>query len=182
MTTLILGLFVFFAVHVVSSTPMKTTLVRRLGGNPYKGLFALVSLIGLILIIVGKARAPFEPVWNGIQSLRPLTLPLMWVCFILLPAANMKTNIKRYTRHPMLWGILLWSGAHLLVNGDQASMLLFGSFAVYSVYAMISQTRRGAALQTEKVALKYDAIVVAAGTTVFIAIWLLHGVLFGMPL
>lgn len=182
MTILVFGLILFFAVHLVSSTSLKSVLVIRLGENPYKGLFALFSLIGVLLIIIGKANAPFDPVWDAFPQLRPLTLPLMWLSFVLLPAAHMKGNIKRVTRHPMLWGIVLWSTAHLLVNGDLASMLLFGSFAVYSFYAMVSQTRRGAALQTQTVAIRYDLIVLAAGSTVFIAVWLLHGVLFGVAL
>lgn len=182
MTLLVIGLIVFFAIHILSSTPLRAPLVSRLGDLPFKGVYTLVSFIGLGLIIVGKANAPFEPVWNALPALRPVTLPVMWLCFVLLPAAHMKGNIKRVTRHPMLWGILLWSLAHLAVNGDLASMLLFGSFAVYSVYAMLSQTRRGARLQAEAVAVKYDLIVLAAGSVVFVALWQLHGVLFGLPL
>jgi uncharacterized membrane protein len=94
----------------------------------------------------------------------------------------MKGNIKRFTRHPMLWGILIWSAAHLLVNGDLASMLLFGSFGVYSVYAMISQNLRGAQKQTNVMPLKNDLIVFAAGTLVFVLVIFLHGFLFGVPL
>ena len=182
MTLLLIGLIVFFAIHILSSTSLRDHMVGALGAMPYKGIYALISFIGLGLIIAGKARAPFEPVWDALPALRPATLPVMWACFVLLPAAHMKTNIKRFTRHPMLWGIILWSVAHLAVNGDLASMLLFGSFALYSVYAMVSQTRRGAVLQTEKVAVKYDAMVVVAGTIAFVAIWQLHGVLFGLPL
>lgn len=182
MTLLIIGLILFFAIHLLSSTPLRAGLANAMGEMPFKGLYALISLVGLGLIIAGKANAPFEPVWNAFPALRPVTLPVMWLSFVLLPAAHMKGNIKRVTRHPMLWGIVLWSVAHLAVNGDLASILLFGSFGLYSLYAMVSQTQRGATLQTEKVAYKYDLIVLAAGTVVFVAIWQLHGVLFGLAL
>lgn len=182
MTLLIAGLAIFFLIHIVSSTPLKAAIVNATSENAYKGAFSLIALVGLVLAICGKAVAPFEPVWNALPQLRGLTMPLMWVSFILLPAANMKGNIKRFTRHPMMWGILIWASAHLLVNGDLASMLLFGSFAVYSVYAMITQTMRGAQKQTTPRPFKYDLIVFAAGTTTFLVVLFLHGVLFGVPL
>ena len=182
MSLLLLGIFLFFAIHVVSSTPLKPTLQKRFSEKTYKAGFALVSLVGLLLIIFGKANAPFEPIWNGLPQIRVLALPFMWLSFILLPAANMKGNVKRFTRHPMLWGIVFWSGVHLLLNGDLASILLFGSFFIYSLFAMVSQNLRGAEKQKHKAPLKNDIIVVVAGSSVFFAVLFLHGALFGVPL
>ncbi len=182
MTILLTGLILFFGVHLVSATPIKPILIARFSEKSYKGFYALVSLVGLLLIIVGKVKAPDEIIWNGLPDLRVLALPTMWISFILLPAANMKGNVKRFTRHPMLWGIVAWSSIHFLINGDLASMLLFGSFFVYSLFAMASQTLRGATKQQNVMPLKFDLIVLAAGTTVFVVVLLLHGVLFGVPL
>jgi uncharacterized membrane protein len=182
MVFLLIGVVLFFGIHVVSSTALKASLVSKFGDNGYKGLFSLVSLVGLILIIVGKVLSEFQFVWAAFPQLSFITLPVMWISFLLLPAAHMKGNIKRITRHPMLWGILLWSTAHLLVNGDLASMVLFGSFGVYAIYAMVSQTQRGAQKQTHRMPLKFDLIVFAAGTLVFVLMIFLHGFLFGVPL
>ena len=182
MYLLLVGLVLFFGVHVISSTPLKLKLVMRLTEQKYKGIYALVSLVGFILIIAGKIQAPFHFIWSGLPELRGLSLPIMLVCFILLPPAHMKGNIKRFTRHPMLWAVSAWSAIHFLLNGDLAAMMLFGAFFVYSMFAMISQNSRGATKQQEKLPLKHDVIVVAAGSTVFVAILLLHGVLFGVPL
>jgi uncharacterized membrane protein len=182
MVFLLIGIVVFFGIHVVSSTKLKANLVSKLGDNGYKGMFSIVSFIGLILMIVGKASSEFQFVWAAFPQFSSITLPIMWVSFILLPAAHMKGNIKRFTRHPMLWGILLWSSAHLLVNGDLASMVLFGSFWIYAIYAMVSQTQRGVQKQSHRMPIKFDLIVFAAGTLVFLLMIFLHGFLFGVPL
>lgn len=177
---LLLGLGLFFSVHVLSSLPWATRLKTQFGDNLYKGVYSLISLVGLILAGVGKAQAEFVQVWSALPALTPLVYASMWLCFVLLPAAHMPGNVKRFIAHPMLAGILLWSVSHLLVNGDLASILLFGSFALYAIYAMWSQSSRGARRQTYVVPLKKDLIIVAAGTTVFVAVWLLHGLLFGV--
>jgi len=42
-------------------------------------------------------------------------------------------GMLRVTRHPFLWGVALWAAGHLMVNGDLASLILFGSLLVLSV-------------------------------------------------
>jgi uncharacterized membrane protein len=183
MSLMIFGLILLFAVHLVPwSTPLRETLVTRLGANPYRGLFSLVSLVALVLIIIGKGQAPFVPVWQPDPSLRHVTYLLVLAGFILLPAAHMKTNIKRFTRHPMLWGVTLWGGGHLLANGDRASMILFGSFVVYSLAAMVSANARGAQKSVVRQPLSKDVMVVVAGLVVYLVFMFLHGRLFGYPL
>jgi len=61
----------------------------------------------------------------------------MPVALTLMARAHMSKDVKRWTRHPMLWGIFLWSLAHLFANGDQASVMLFGSFLFYSIFSMV---------------------------------------------
>ena len=93
----------------------------------------------------------------------------------------MKSNVKRFTRHPMLWGIALWSGVHLTANGDLAEVLLFGAFFIYALFAMVSANLRGAVLQQEKRPVKKDLIAIVAGIMVYIvfAKWL-HPLLIGV--
>lgn len=182
MLILITGIVLFFAIHILSSLRLKQRLLTSVGEQTYKGVYALISLIGLVLIIFGHAKAPYQHVWLAFPQWRMMTLPVMWLAFVLLPAAHMPGNIKRITRHPMLWGVWLWSSAHLMVNGDLASILTFGSFWCYSLYAMVSQNLRGAQKQTDKLPVKKDLIVFAAGTLVFILVIFLHGLLFGVPL
>ena len=182
MTILIAGLLIFIGIHLLPwSVEGRAGLQQRLSANGYKAAFSIISAIGLGLIIWGKSVAPFEPLWQPITALKPLTIGLVWVALILLPAAHMKTNIKRITPHPMLWGVIFWGVAHLLVNGDLASVLLFGSLMFYAIGAIISANTRGAKTSDVVLPIKSDFIVVAAGTTVFIVIAGSHAHLFGYP-
>jgi uncharacterized membrane protein len=183
MNILAAGLIVFFAVHLFSSDRrLRDDLIGRIGEKPYKAAFALLSLLGLVLAGWGKGHAPFESLWNPPAWGRTFALVLMPIAFILLAASQMPTNLKRFTAHPMLWGIVLWSSLHLLANGDRASILLFGSFFVYSIYAMISQTLRGVRPAGRPVPITRDVMVVMAGLVASVIIVFAHGYLFGVSL
>lgn len=180
MTLLILGLLIFFAIHLLPSfSTTRNNLYSRYGERRFKLGFTLVAVIGLILIIIGKAYADYIPIWEPPVWTRHMAMPFVMLAFILLPAANMPTNIKRLTPHPMLWGIILWSGAHLAANGDLASMLLFGSFFLYSLFDIVSANRRGAKTQDHKVPLRKDIMVVVAGLVVYGIFLFAHPWLFG---
>jgi len=170
MTLLILGLALFFGVHLLSAiSALKTPVVRKLGANGYKGVHALISILGIVFIVLGYRDKPLisVPEWSAGASAFHMALPLLWLAVVLQPASHMKSNIKRFTRHPMLWGVALWAGVHLWLNGDHASILLFGSFLVYSLFAMAMANVKGAQKQTKKFPLKNDIAVVAAGTVAF---------------
>lgn len=181
MPLLIAGLLVFLGIHLLpSAVPAKAALVGRLGPQRYKGLFSLVALAGFALIVYGKAHAPFIPVWQPPPWARHFALAVMPFALMLLASSHMKSNVKRVTRHPMLWGVLLWALAHLAANGDLASILLFGGFAVYAPFAMWSANRRGAKLADRPQPPGRDAMVVVAGLVAYAALLVLHPVLFGV--
>jgi len=92
----------------------------------------------------------------------------------------MKTNLKRVTRHPMLWGVTLWSVAHLIANGDLASILLFGSFVVFSLLLMLSANMRGVKKSRTKQLIIFDVLVVIAGFFVYVVFIMLHPHLIGI--
>jgi len=182
MTLLIIGLVLFFLPHVFATfRPARAAVIERVGENGYKGLFSIFALVGLGVIVWGKATAPFIHVYPPVVIGYKLIAPLMVVSFILMAGANMKTNIKRVTRHPMLWGVTLWALAHLLVNGDLASMLIFLTFLAYSLYDMVVANMRGVTKATEAVAIKYDIILVAAGTISAVVFAFAHRWLIGVP-
>ena len=181
MAILVVGLIVFIGMHALPwHTGLRTQVVNKLGANTYRALFSVVAVTGLILIIVGKARADFHSLWIPPSWGRLVALPLMFIALILLPAANMPNNIKRVVRHPMLIGIIIWAGAHLLANGDLASLLLFGSFAVYSVIAIISGNHRGKNANLPVVPFGKDILVVVIGTVAFAVLLFAHPYLFGV--
>lgn len=180
MTTLVIGLLLFIGIHSLPSVPSaRSALIGKLRFSGYRVLFSLTALLGLILVIIGMGRAEYVPLWNPPSWGRYAALVLMLPAFILLSGAYLPGNIKRFSRHPMLWGVVLWSLAHLLANGDLASLLLFGSFGVFALFDMASANWRGAALQREKVSGGKDVLVVVVGLVAYGILLAAHPYLFG---
>jgi len=183
MGLLVLGLAIFFSVHVMSSfRDARDTLIARYGEGAYKGAYSLLSGAGFMLIVWGKAKSDHIALWEPPAWSIPLALWVMPLAFILLVGAYVPSNLKRLTAHPMLWGVTLWAALHLLANGDMASVLLFGAFAVYSLYAMWSQTQRGAKLSETARPASRDLAVVAIGLALYGAAFYGHRWLSGVPL
>ena len=182
MATLILGIALFIGVHLVpSASSLRSRLRGRVGAKAYSGLFALVSLIGFVLLVVGMGRAPFVPLWDPPAWAHRVAVLGMPVALILFIAAFMPTNLKRFTRHPMLWGVTIWAAVHLLTNGDLASLILFGSFGMFSLFDMWSANRRGAELSSRVVPYWRDVVAVVGGGIVYVALLQGHAWLFGVP-
>ncbi|MFQ5993802.1 MAG: NnrU family protein [Acidiferrobacterales bacterium] len=182
MSVLILGLVVFLGIHLVPTfSDLRQGLIQRFGERGYKGVFAAISLAGLILIIVGKGRADFVPLWQPPVWGRHIAPLLMLLAFVLLSAAYLPSNVKRFTAHPMLWAVTLWSAAHLLANGDLASLLLFGTIGLFALFDMVSANMRGDTKSKTRYALTKDVIAVAIGLVAYVVLVVLHPYLFGVP-
>ncbi len=182
MSFLIAGVIIFFGVHLVSAcTRCRENLAGRLGENGYRAVFVAGSVVGFLLIATGTAYVEFVPLYDPPGWGRQAAVVLMPVAFILLAALLLPTNIKRFTRHPLLWSFTIWSAAHLLANGDLGSVLLFGSFGLYSLFSMWSLNRRRAVKSTTAHSLARDALVVVVGVVVYGAVAYLHPYLFGVP-
>ena len=185
MALLLIGLITFLGLHLVPSLPeLRSSLVRRLGGeNAYRGAFAVLSIATLALLVWGYAQAPFIAVWTPPLWTRHLALPLMALAMIALVSAYLPGRIKQRLKHPMLVAIKIWALAHLLANGDLASMLLFGGFLAYGVIDRILAKRRGTAMPALPArAARNDVIAVVAGLALYavIVLWL-HALVIGVP-
>jgi len=129
MTLLIIGIAAFLSLHVVPTFPdLRERLVARLGEGPYKGLFALLSVASFILLVYGFAKAPLIQLWSPPSWTRWVAIVLMLPAFIFLVAGYVPGQIKAKLKHPFLVAIKTWALAHLIANGDLASIVLFGSF------------------------------------------------------
>lgn len=150
MSLLVLGLLLFLGVHAIAivSPRARDRLAARLGEGAWKGLFSLVSALGLGLIVWGYGQARAQPVmlYSMPTGLRHLAALLMLPVFVLLIAAYLPGRIQRAARHPMLLAVKLWATAHLLaqsVTGSSlADVLLFGGFLVWAVADRISLMQR----------------------------------------
>ena len=134
MTLLILGIAIFLGVHLIPALPeIREQLIARFGRNLYRGLFSGFAALGFVLIVWGFARAPFLQVWSPPSWTRYIAMVLMLPVFVLLIAAYLPGRIKKTVKHPFLIAIKTWALAHLIANGDLASIILFGSFLAYAV-------------------------------------------------
>jgi len=128
-TLLVVGLVIFLGMHSFSMARRnRAALIARIGEGPYKGLYSLVSLLGVVLIAIGYGQyraSGYIPVWDPPAWTRHLALILVWLAFICLAAAYLPGRIKVRLKHPMLAGVKIWALAHLLANGDLGSILLF---------------------------------------------------------
>jgi uncharacterized membrane protein len=190
MSWLIVGLVLFLGVHSVSIvSPLgRQQLAQRMGEGGYKGLYTLVSFVGLALIVWGYGLAREAPVllYTLPTGFRHLAALLMLPVFVLLLAAYLPGRIQRAAKHPMLLAVKLWALAHLLANGTLADVLLFGGFLAWAVADRISVKRRAAAgllrnAPTRPGSLVNDVIALVGGLVLY-AVFVLwaHAWLFGV--
>lgn len=160
MTWLILGLVLFLGAHStrIFADGWRTQTMEAWGEKPFKGVIALVSLVGLYGLIVGYAQVRMEPVviWQPPIATRHISLLLMLFASILLVAAYIPANhFKVRLGHPMVLSVKVWALAHLLANGNLADLVLFGTFLTWSVMNFKSARARDRA-KAESQALVLD--------------------------
>jgi len=182
MFILIVGMVIFFGVHLLPSFPtIRQTLINRIGENFYKSGYSLLALFGLTLIILGKSQTEYIHIWQPSLLAFQIAPYIILLGFIISNAMYMSTNLKRFTRHPMLWGIAFWSLGHLLTNGDLSSLILFGGFGLFSLFDMWSANRRGAQKSKQVYPLTKDLILIVIGVISWFLFLYLHSYLFGIP-
>ena len=182
MRLLIAGLVLFLGIHLVPAIPaLRASAVGQLGERRYKGIFALVSALGLAMIIAGFAVADPNPrVFAPFPAARAIAPYAMTVSFILFASANMRGHLRRIIKHPMLLGLGIWATVHLLANGDLRGTILFGAFLAFAAIDLVSAVSRGA-VKTFDPEPKFDGMAVVGGTGVALVVMLLHRLLFGVP-
>lgn len=185
MTLLVIGLLMWWAVHLFPAvaTVTRANLIIKFGLGLYKGCFALLIVISIVVMVFGwrsiePADIYFPPLWG-----KRVTYLLVLLTFILFVAAKSKTNIKRVLRHPQLTGLVLWSVGHLFANGDNRSLVLFTGLGLWAILEIIMISRRtGAWVKPDPVPVKSDIITVAGGFILFAVLFLAHPYLTGIGL
>ena len=185
MLLLIAGLCLWAGAHLYPSlaSAHRKHVIERLGIGPYKGLFAVTIIVSIVLIVLGWRS--IEPVF--IYRLSAVARYLIFICVfltaILFIAARTRNSINRLLRHPQLTGVVLWSIGHLLVNGDNRSLLLFGGIGAWAVLEMFMINRReGKWIKPAPVSVRQDSLVIGGGVALFAVLWLLHPYLAGISI
>jgi uncharacterized membrane protein len=184
---MIVGLVLFLGPHVfVSMRAQRESVIAAVGEWPYKGIFAVITLIGLIVTGYGFAAYRGDgiiPVWSPPAFMRHITEALMWPAAVFVVAAYIRGDIARKLKHPMLVGVKTWALAHLLANGDLGGIILFGSILAWAVYDRITLKRRrdpgGPPIPYG--GRRNDVIAVIVGTLLYVALGLwFHPAVIGM--
>ena len=185
MLVLVAGLLIFFGVHLSTrARDNRARLIARFGEGPYKVAYSAISTLALVLIVLGWRSAPFIEIWSPPAWTRHVTITLMLPAFILLAAAYLPGHIRAKAKHPMLAALKLWAAAHLVSNGDLASIILFGSFLAYGVVdrIMLKRAGRGEVRAPQKASWGADVMAVVIGTAAYLLFGIyLHPLLIGVP-
>ncbi len=189
MTELIVGIVLFFGGHSVAivAPAWRNAMVRRLGAIPWKGLYAAVALVGIVLLVkgYGELRWASTVLYTPPEWLHHVGMVLLLPVFPLLAAAYLPGRIQSTVRHPMLLAVKIWALAHLLMNGRVVDLVLFGAFLAWAIADRIAVKRRitrPAAAPTLPRTAVNDVIAVAVGLGVYAAFVLeLHAWLIGVP-
>jgi uncharacterized membrane protein len=184
----ILGLVLFLGAHVfVTMRDRRAALVKQIGEWPYKGLFALVSIVGIVLIGYGFARyratGPIT-IWSPPAWTRQIVVVLMWPASIFVAAAYIPGNIKRVLKHPMLVGVKTWAVAHLCANGDLGGIILFAAVLLWAGYDRMTLKRRSdpGAPPIPSGGMANDVVAIVVGTLLYLALgFVFHPIVIGVP-
>jgi len=185
---LILGSVLFLGVHStrIVADGWRTAMIGRMGEMPWKAGYAVLSIVGFVLIVWGFSLARQQPVqlWMPPRGMRHLAALLTLIAFVLLAATYVPRNaIKARLHHPMVLAVKVWALAHLLAAGNLAHVVLFGAFLVWAALSFRAARARDRAAGT------VYAAGTAAGTGITVAVgvagWALfafwaHGALIGV--
>jgi uncharacterized membrane protein len=150
---------------LISGTRIRDGIVAAIGENTYLALFSLASIAVIVWLCMAynaaDASAQNRYFYNFGHAVHDLGIPVIFVAFwlgvqgLLMPnptalkqessAGKPLKGVLRITRHPFLWGVIVWSGFHLLANGDLASIVLFGTFfatALLGTFSIDARRRR----------------------------------------
>ena len=177
MTYLVAGLLLFLGVHslAIVAPAWRNEMAARLGDAPWKALYALVAVIGFVMLVHGYGLARAEPIvlYTPPVWTRHLAALLMLPVFPLLFAVYLPGRIKAAVKHPMLTATKAWALSHLLANGTLADVLLFGGFLAWAVVDRISVGKRPVAARKTAAAsgsIVNDVIAVVGGLIVYVVV------------
>jgi len=158
MGMLVAATLVFLAAHFVSGTRLRPALINAMGEWPYRGAYSIVAAVTLVWMIWAYAAAPREPLFSGVREIAFALMPLAFVLIAcgywrnptmvgadqLLKSEDPARGVIRITRHPIMWGVMLWAAAHIVARGDAKGLVFFGGFLVLALVGTVSMDRRKA--------------------------------------
>ena len=184
MIALALGMLLFAFVHFVPSLApsLKAGTLQRLGDDGYKGIFSLLILGSFSLIILGWRSVEPSAIYQPPLGLHQPALVLLAIAFLLMATSKRNSRLRLVVRHPQLTAVALWAFSHLLLNGDNRSIVLFGGMLVWAVIEVIAISKReGVWIKAEPPSWGAEAVTtIIAAITVAVVVYI-HPWLSGVP-
>jgi uncharacterized membrane protein len=181
---LISGVILFAAVHLVPSLApgVKTAWRGKLGEGGYKGTFSLLLLASFALMIMGWRSSQPELYYVTGPGVRHGAMGVIALAMLLLVISNRPSRLRRWISHPQLTGVLLWALAHLSMNGDSRSVVLFGALALWAAVEILAISRRdGPVAAQEPPALATEVVSIVIAAVLVVVLMFAHPYLSGMP-
>jgi uncharacterized membrane protein len=190
MDMLIAAAAVFLGIHfLVSGTRLRDGIVAAIGEGPYMGLFSLASLAAIFWLVISYNHAQTggnDPLLYDLGiGVKHLAMPVVLLAFLIGVPGLFTPNptsvrqegvatrpdavkgIVAVTRHPFLWGVVIWSAMHLALNGDEASVILFGTFFILSLLGPLSIDAK----RKRKMGAEWDAFAARTSNVPFAAVF-----------
>jgi uncharacterized membrane protein len=159
MGMLVVASAAFLFTHLVSGTALRAKLVASIGEWPYRGVYSAVAFLTLGWAIWCYAHAPAQALlWTPLRLLPVIVMPFAFILAVcglagnptavgaekLLKDEQPARGMIRITRHPFMWGVMLWAAAHIVANADAKSTVFFGGLLLVALFGTLSQEKRKA--------------------------------------
>jgi len=180
MIFLAVAVALFAFVHLIPALPgIKTRLQERFGAA-YGPLFGVAATLTLVLIVVAWSMTSFEPVYEPVKFGRHINMALSLIAFMFLGIFFFRGKLRQFFRFPFAIAVVFWATGHLIANGDQASIILFGGLLAYAVVFIILGLKNKL-YPTLVVRDGHDVLSLVMGVAAYIAMVSLHEVIIGVP-
>ena len=179
MIYLLLGLAIWWAAHLLKRlAPNARASIEARMGSASQGLFAALIVISIVLMVIGYKAAAFIPVWyppSFFGHINNLLMILAFYTFGASAAKPAKVWLGTKLRHPQLTAFKIWAVAHLLANGDMASIILFGGLLAWAVVEVIVINRQdGPWTPPERAPMKKEVTLLVITVVLFVLVSAIH--------
>lgn len=184
MTILIAGILLWYATHLFKriAPNRRDALIERFGLGAIKLGVTALSFISLAIIVVGFKTTPFIAIYDPPSWGKYVNNPMMFGAVVLFGLGSSRGRLRTWLRHPMLTGVIVWALAHLLVNGDNASLVLFSAMLVWAVAEIIAINATSESwVRPASGPAIYDLRLIGISAVIFAVITFIHGLIGPSP-